>query len=263
MIYFNNSEVIDWRYNTKQMNLVYHDDAVIFGKEPIGGIGVEDFNFNFNFKNYDAATHSVPNDPTANWQQDLVLNGTPVVNTDHITITNSDAYAQFPFDTASNNIFNQNSTNGYEMTIIFKVSNCSGVDLISNRGYAQDNSVPNTSSYNWMVRPKSGNKMCLHDSSGEKGNLIVTTNPNIVVMKVDSNRTLTIKSLTDNISTTASSLSFSYQSGRICFFCTNAYDKTTTTIRERFSGTCYWMFHAKRILTDDEITQVINYNENL
>lgn len=263
MLYFNNSEVIDWRYNAKQMNLVYHDDAVIFGKEQMKELGIEDFSFNFNFKNYDAATHSVPNDPNANWQQDLVLQGTPVVDTDHITITNSDAFAQLPFDTASNNIFNQNSTNGYEMTIIFKVSNCQGVDLISNRGYAQDNSVTDTNNYNWMARPYTNQQMYLHDSSGAKGGLAVSTNPNIVVMRVDSNSTLTIKSVTDNLTQTTASLNFNYQSGRICFFCTNGYDKTTTYLREVFNGTCYWMFHAKRILTDDEITQVINFNENL
>lgn len=251
MIYFNNSEVIDWRYNTQQMNLVYHDDAVIFGKEPIGGIGVEDFNFNFNFKNYDAATHSVPNDPTANWQQDLVLNGTPVVNTDHITITNSDAYYQYQFASTNDNIFNRNSSP--LMTIIFKVSNCTqGTDLISNRG----------SGYNWMVRPQGGNRMCLHDSSGEKGSLYVTTNPNIVVMKVNASKTLTNMSITDNISNTTPNLTFTNLSNRLCFFCSN-YSGSAGTISERFTGTCYWMFQANRVLTDDEITQVINYNENL
>lgn len=251
MIYFNNSEVIDWRYNAQQMNLVYHDDAVIFGKEPIKGIGVEDFNFNFNFKNYDAITHSVPNDPNANWQQDLVLQGTPVVNTDHITITNSDAYYQYKFASTNDNIFNRNSSP--LMTIIFKVNNCGGVDLISNRG----------SGYNWMVRPKPGNKMCLHDSRGEKGNLMVTTNPNIVVMIVDSNKTLTIKSVTDNISNTTPNLTFTNLSNRLCFFCSNYSGNSDSYISERFSGTCYWMFQANRVLTDDEITQVINYNENL
>lgn len=262
MIYHNNNEVIDWRYNANQINLAYNNDEVIFGKEPTKGIGIEDFNFNFNFKNYDSSTQTVPNDPSANWQQDLVLQGTPVVDTDHITVTNSDAFAQLPFDTLNDNIFNMNSTNGYEMTVIFKVSNCQGVDLISNRGYAKDTSVTNTNNYNWMVRPSLSNWMYLHDSQSQKGGLKVSTNPNIVVMKVNSSRTLTNTSLTDNMATTAS-LDFSKNSGRICFFCTNGYNKTTTYIRENFSGTCYWMFQANRVLTDDEITQVVNYNENL
>ena len=253
---------------TKINYKAYYNNYILFGAnaspepEP-DEFPITDFSFNFNFKKYNYDTQSVPNESTANWLQDLVLNGTPVVDTDHITIEDSDAFAQFPFDTKTDNIFNQNNTNGYEMTIIFKVSNFQGTDLISNRGYAKDSSVSNTNNYNWMARPYTSQKMYLHDSSGAKGGLSVSTNPNIVVMKVDSNSTLTIKSLTDNLTQTTANLVFGNQSGRICFFCTNGYNKTTTYIRELFNGTCYWMFHAKRILTDDEITQVVEYNENM
>lgn len=219
---------------------------------------ISDFNFNYNFKNYDSATQTVPNDPNANWQQDLVLQGTPVVSTDHITVTNSDAYAQFPFDSISENIFNRN--NSSEMTIIYKVSGCSGIDLISNRGYIKD---AYNGAYNWMVRPQSNNRMYLHDSNGEKGGLTVTTNPNIVVMKVDANRFLTIKSITDNTSVTNVSCYFNQPSGRMCFFSANFSDINTTYINERFNGVCYWMFQANRVLTDSEINDVIIFNETL
>lgn len=258
MIYHNKSEIIDWRYNGNQINLAYNNNGVIFGKEPIKGIGIEDFNFNYNFKNYDSAIQTVPNDPSANWNQDLVLQGTPVVNTDHITVTNSDAYAQYPFNSTSENIFNKNSSS--VMTIIYKVSGCSGIDLISNRGYIKNS---NSGGYNWMVRPQSNNYMYLHDSSGQKGGLRVTTNPNIVVMTVDSSRYLTIKSITDNTSVTNVSCNFGNTSGRICFFCANYSNTNTTYINEKFNGVCYWMFQANRVLTNEEITQVINYNENL
>lgn len=253
---------------TKINYKAYYNNYILFGAnaspepEP-DEFPITDFSFNFNFKKYNYVTQSVPNESTANWQQDLVLNGTPVVDTDHITIEDSDAYAQLPFDTKTDNIFNQSIENGYEMTIIFKVSNCQGVDLISNRGYAKDSSVSNTNNYNWMARPYTNQQMYLHDSSGAKGGLAVSTNPNIVVMKVSSNSTLTIKSLTDNLTQTTANLVFGNQSGRICFFCTNGYNKTTTYIRELFNGTCYWMFHAKRILTDDEISKVVEYNENM
>lgn len=253
---------------TKINYKAYYNNYILFGAnaspepEP-DEFPITDFSFNFNFKKYDAETQIVPNESTANWQQDLVLQGIASVDTDHITITDSDAFAQFPFDTMTNNIFNQNSTNGYEMTIIFKVSNYQGVDLISNRGYANDNSVSSTNNYNWMARPHTSNRIYLHDSSSQKGGLSVTTNPNIVVIKVDSNRTMTIKSLTDNLTQTTASMSFSYQSGRICFFCANSRQKDAVTVRELFNGTCYWMFHAKRVLTDDEITQVVEYNENM
>lgn len=219
---------------------------------------ISDFNFNYNFKNYDSATQTVPNDPNANWNQDLVLQGTPVVSTDHITVTNSDAYAQFPFDSISENIFNRN--NSSEMTIIYKVSGCSGIDLISNRGYIKNG---NNGAYNWMVRPQSNNRMYLHDSNGEKGGLTVTTNPNIVVMKVDSNKYMTIKSITDNTSVINVSCNFNQPSGRMSFFCANYSDINTTYINERFNGVCYWMFQANRVLTDSEINDVIIFNETL
>lgn len=260
MLYFNDSEIIDWRYNANQINLAYNNNGVIFGKEPIRGIGVEDFNFNFNFKNYDSLTQTVPNDPTANWKQDLTLTGTPVVDTDHITVTNSNAYAQFPFDTISENIFNRDPNGNSEMTIIYKVSGCSGVDLISNRGYLKNN---RSGVHNWMVRPQSNNYMYLHDSYSQKGGLRVTTNPNIVVMTVNSTNLATIKSITDNINVSNVSVNFANASGRICFFSANYNGISTTNINERFNGVCYWMFQANRVLTDEEITQVINYNENL
>lgn len=219
---------------------------------------ISDFNFNYNFKNYDSATQTVPNDQNANWNQDLVLQGAPVVSTDHITVTNSDAYAQFPFDSISENIFNRN--NSSEMTIIYKVSGCSGIDLISNRGYTKNS---NDGSYNWMVRPQSNNDMYLHDSNGQKGGLRVTTNPNIVVMKVDSSRYLTIKSITDNTSITNIYCNFNGTSGRICFLCSNYAQQNTTYINESFNGVCYWMFQANRVLTDSEINDVIIFNETL
>lgn len=261
MIYHNKSEIIDWRYNGNQINLAYNNNEVIFGKEPIKGIGIEDFNFNYNFKNYDSATQTVPNDPNANWNQDLVLQGTPVVSTDHITVTNSDAYAQFPFSSTTANIFNRNSTNGYEMTIIFKVGTCTANgenDLISNRGYYSNGG---SDSYGWMARPQS--TYCyLHDSGGQKCGITYPTKPNIVVMTLSSTQYLTNRSITNNTSNSGY-ISISRDSGRICFFCANFNSASTTYLSERFNGVCYWMFQANRVLTDSEINDVIIFNETL
>ena len=225
---------------------------------------VSGFNFNYNFKNYDSATHTVPNESGASWNQDLVLQGTPVVDTDHITVTDSDAYAQFPFASNDANIFNLNNTDKREMTVIFKVGNISGADstpnnLINNRGRY---STGGNDNMNWMVRPKQ--TICaLHDSNSEKASVSYSTKPNIFVMTV-SNGTVNNKSITDNVTSTGS-VNFTAMAGRICFFCANLQSTATDyiTSTERFSGVCYWMFQANRVLTDAEITQVINYNENL
>lgn len=41
------------------------------------------------------------------------------------------------------------------------------------------------------------------------------------------------------------------------------YNSSTTTIGEAMSGDYYWTYMTKRVLTDDEIQQVIDYNEGL
>lgn len=222
---------------------------------------ISDFNFNYNFKNYDSATQTVPNDPNANWNQDLVLQGTPVVNTDHITVTNSDAYAQFPFASENENIFNLSNSKGYEMTVIFKIGACNASsenDLISNRGYT---ATGGNDRYNWMVRPHT-TSVKLHDSSGQKASCNYSTKPNIIVTTVSSTATIKNSSFTDN-TTASQSGGFSNQSGRICFFCANTRSTSTTVINESFNGVCYWMFQANRVLTDSEINDVIIFNETL
>lgn len=261
--YFKNQLIANLADSTKINYKAYYHDAIMFDSSvtPSQGIGIEDFNFNFNFKNYDSATQTVPNDPSANWQQDLVLQGTPVVDTDHITVTNSNAYAQFPFNSTSENIFNRSSSMGYAMTIIFKIgstNDTSANDLISNRGYCANS---NSGGYDWMVRPQT-NTCFLHDSGGQKCGISYPTRPNIIVMTVNSSAYLTNKSITDNTSSSGS-ISLSNLSGRICFFGSNYSNQATNYINEQFTGVCYWMFQANRMLTDDEITQVINYNENL
>ena len=230
-----------------------------FGEDmgEIQGLDIPNYWFNYNFKNYDSSTKTVPNELNAVWKQDLVLQGTPSVSNGKITISSSNAYAQFPFTSTANNPFNRNSTKGYAMTIIYKIANNSGSgDLISNRGYITSSTA---GAYNWMMRHK-GTYTTLHGTSEVgKGNYN-SSNPVIMCTTVDSSRNVTYKNMSDGTSSTTS-VTYGSDSGRICFFIAN-YNQTSTTYRsEPYTGTVYWLFAAPRVLTQAEIQQVINYNE--
>lgn len=253
-----NRQIWAKRYYQIWINEWITTDYYTYGewKGEIQELPIEDFMFNYNFMDYVEETHTVPNEAKANWHQDLTLTGTPIVENGVISVTNSNAYAQFPFSSNAANPFNNNSNSPY-LTTIIKVGNIGNEDsdIISNRGYY---ATGGSDGYNWMLRGK-GNNYKLHDSSGEKAALSFTP-PSILVSKVN-NTSLTNLNITNNTSSTAT-ISYSKQSGRICFFCCNFNNTSTTTINTRFTGEVYWMFCAKRLLTDEEIQEVINYNES-
>lgn len=227
--------------------------------EDMGEVSVTlppNYMFNYNFKNYNSSTKTVPNESEALWQQNLVLQGTPNVSNGRITVTESNAYMQYPFASTSANPFNIPSTGGY-MTVIFKYypESTSVGDLIGNRGYYATGG--NASSYNWMVRLNSSG--ALFHGMAAVGSITTTKSvPTVVAITVNGTN-ITYKNLTNNTTSTTAA-TFNYQSGRICFFVDNHTSSSTTTVGEKFTGTVYWMFCAKRVLTDQEINDVIEYN---
>lgn len=245
-------------YNIKLKNGEYvMSELYTLGQDKgeVQGLQIPDFNFNFNFKQYIPETKTVPNDGNANWNQDLVLQGTPNVSNGSITISSSNAYAQFPFETISDNIFNRSSSDP-DMTIIYKIGNATGVDLISNRGYCTSST---SGSYNWMIRPKASNAV-IHYSS-ETASVSYTQNAVKTLVLTNNGGTTTHRVIGGGVGTSTNG--YGNASGRICFFVAN-YTQTNTTYKsENFNGTVYWMFQANRVLSEEEINQVIQYNESL
>ena len=245
-------------YNVKlKSGEIVTTDYYTFGEDKgeIQGLPISDFNFNFNFKQYIPETQTVPNDTNANWHQDLVLQGTPSVSNGSITVTASNAYAQFPFETTSDNIFNRDSTNP-DMTIIYKIGNTSGVDLISNRGYC---TTSTSGAYNWMIRAK-GTSAVIHYAS-ETASVSYTQDAVKTLVLTNNAGQTTHKVIGGGVGTSTNG--YGNASGRICFFVAN-YSATSPTYKsETFSGTVYWMFQANRVLSEEEINQVIQYNESL
>ena len=112
-----------------------------------------------------------------------------------------------------------------------------------------------SSSFNWMYRPYS-DRLTLHGTS-EQGGVSVTTQPVIESVRIDSNRLATYNNYTDNISSTKNNFSYSSSiNGSVALFA-----GYTDISGEWFVGDFYWVYMSQNTLTDEQVQQVINYNE--
>ena len=200
------------------------------------------FSVNYNAKNYDSNTKTLAKTSGQLVDVDAVITaGTPTVNDGYLTIASSTRATIEGYQT----YFNRTNS-APNLTIISKQrtdgSNC---HMFANRD----------SSYNWMYRCYS-DKLTLH-GSGEQGGVAVTTQPVIESVRVDSNRTATYNNYTN--STTSAYTSFSYgstNSGKFAIFAGYG-----TSSGEWFVGDFYWVYMSQNTLTDDQVQQVIAYNE--
>ena len=108
--------------------------------------------------------------------------------------------------------------------------------------------------FNWMYRPYS-NRLTLHGNS-EQGEVSVTTQPVIESVRIDSNRLATYNNYTDSISSTKSNFSYNTINGSVALFA-----GYTDISGEWFVGDFYWVYMSQTTLTDEQVQQVINYNE--
>lgn len=202
------------------------------------------FTINYNAKYYDSQTNTLPKTSGQLADVDAVISGgTPTINDDHLTIS----YGTKAVITDYSSYFNRDSSNP-TLTIISKQNTTSSLSchLLANRAYA----------YNWMYRAYS-NRLTLHGTS-EQGGVAVTTQPVTVSVRVDSGKTATYNNYTDN--TTSAFTNFSYgstNSGGVALFAGYATDQG-----EYFQGDFYWIYMSQSYLTDEEVQQVITYNEN-
>lgn len=209
-----------------------------------GGLPDVPFSVNYNAKNYYANTKTLLKTEGQLVDVDAVITaGTPTVGDGYLTIAANTRATISGYA----NYFNR-TNNSPELTIVSKqMTNGNNCHMFANR----DNS------YNWMYRCYS-NKLTLHGSS-EKGQVAVTTQPVIESVRVDSSRNVLYNNYTDN--TTSSATSFSYgstNSGKFAMF-----QGYASNSGENFIGDFYWVYMAQGYLTDEQIQQVIDYNENL
>ena len=204
------------------------------------------FTVNYNASNYDASTQTFAKTEGQLADTDVTISGG--------TLTAHDGYVTVPTNSRGvisgyGDYFNRtNSTPN--LTIISKQrtegKNC---HMFANRS--------DSGNYNWMYRPYS-NKLTLHGNS-EQGYVTVTTQPVIESVRVDSNRLATYNNYTDNTSSTTSSFSYGGTNGSVALFA----GYTDYSGGEFFVGDFYWIYMSQTTLTDEQVQQVINYNESV
>lgn len=202
------------------------------------------FTVNYNAKNYNASTQTFAKTNGQLADTDVTITGG--------TLTTHDGYVTVASGSRGvisgyGDYFNRTDSTP-NLTIISK-QRTEGVKchMFANRSALGD--------YNWMYRPYS-NGLTLHGTS-EQGEVSVTTQPVIESVRIDSNRLATYNNYTDNISSTQSSFSYGGINGSVALFA-----GYTDNDSEWFIGDFYWIYMSQTTLTDEQVQQVINYNES-
>ena len=216
------------------------------------------FVLNYNAKNYDATTHSIPMTTGQLNDTDAVAYNNPNNIVDHsadgyITISNSSMRIRKQGQDIS--LFNRSSNStSSNLTIVCKAKSTGGENIITNRD----------SNYNWMYRLKTSGILRFHGTS-ETGSISWnTSNPDIMSVRTyyDSGTKLKYNNWTQNTSTTPTSFSYGSintdSSTAGALFVGYGWSNTD----EQWSGDFYWVYMAQANLTDEQIEQVIAYNED-
>lgn len=211
------------------------------------------FGFNYNAKNFDETTQTLKNDSGASVATDVVLRtgyndsdsltNYKIIGNDHITINSN----IFGIIKGYHDYINRSSSNP-TLTIIAKVSTSNGFSVFANRTIR--------SAYNYMFRVYES-YLTLHGSS-EQGQIAISKKPSIIGLTVDSSRTLTYFNKTDNLTSTYQNFNYgSINNGDSVLF-----EGYGDDVLEPWRGDFYWIFMSNQTLTENEIEDVINYNEN-
>ena len=202
------------------------------------------FTVNINAKNYDSTTKKFAKTQGQLADTDVTITqGTVTPHDDYVTVTGNTrgvigGYQQY---------FNRDNNN-LNFTIISKhrTADSTNIHLFANRD----------GNYNWMYRPAS-TQLKFHGTSQING-VAVTTQPVIGGVRVDSNRNLIFNNYTNNTTTTSTNFSYgSTNSGGVALFA-----GYTANSGEWFQGDFYWIYISQNTLTDAQVQQVIDYNED-
>ena len=202
------------------------------------------FTVNYNAKNYNSSTQTFAKTNGQLADTDVTItSGTLTAHDGYVTVaTNSRGIIN-----GYGNYFNRKDS-APNLTIISK-QRTEGINchMFANRS--------SSGSYNWMYRTYS-NKLTLHGNS-EQGDIAVTTQPVIESVRISSNRLATYNNYTDNTSNTKSNFKYGGTNGSVALFA-----GYTDRSGEWFVGDFYWIYMSQTTLTDEQVQQVINYNES-
>lgn len=214
------------------------------------------FLINYNAKFYNSSTYTIPKTEGQLFNEDMVLNAAASSYTsDHITVNGQ--YFEKSFGSTGANPFNL--TNSSPFTLIAKTSR--GFDTNGEHSLASCRS----GGLNWVLfNPGNGSgadKVFMHNSQrlySQTPYATITTEPNIYAIRINNGSGYG-QSYTDGTTERSISVSYNGNSDRFGIFT----DTYSTGGFELWKGDFYWMYISTEALTDDEIQQVINYNENI
>lgn len=235
--------------------LVKTDEPIIPDEpeEPDGEYQLPDvaFIFNYNAKNYSNGV--IPTADGSIFGEDLIFNtvdGLDVYD-DHLIFNGNCSFGKI-YDSISENPLNRNY--GEPLTIIAKVRNLTNneLHLLANR----------SSDYNWMFRIY--DTAWLHTSEGFMSNCpnvpLDSSQPNIVAIRCLTDGTGYGYNYTTGEQGETKEVNYGGQSDGFAIF--RGY--TDSEAGEYFiDGEFYWLYVSTEQLTDEQIQQVINYNENM
>ena len=212
------------------------------------------FLVNYNAKNYNPSTHTIPNEQGAIFAQDMILNAAAALYTDdHITVNGQ--YYNYQFSSASDNPFNRSGNNAF--TIIAKTSkgtDTSGEHAIASCRYP---------GLNWILfNPANGcdnSYVFLHNNNRYYYTCPYTTissQPNIYAIRVNNGQGFG-QSFTDGTTQRTTGVTFGSTATRFGIFT----DTHQMGGFEIWKGDFYWIYISTEALTDVEIQQVIDFNE--
>lgn len=208
--------------------------------------------FNFNAKQYDAATRTIPNFSGAT----TMLNGMRFMNnkitasTEYVSIGGNPTIVESYASTTANPF---NAGTGKNLTFIFKASNESGtyhrffINLEGNFSF----------SINYMISVANNKQLRLFAGGEDKA--VVTTDTWPATFSLTFAGTTVNTKCWNNNTTNSQTVGFGSDSANSRFFCRY----TNNDSSELWAGNFYWAFCTNKILTDQEMQEIIDYNNNM
>lgn len=213
------------------------------------------FVFNYNARDYNPTTRTIQRTSGQTLALDMVWSGTTQSVIDNITYTDdhlnipTSAFSVFNFSTSEANPVNI-TTLAPSMTLIVKFKRTGGgTNIIANRG---------STTYNWMARQ--GTTLSFHtaNSNTNAGQTVPCTDGSVItaVYRIN-NQVIEIINLTTGEKNTPFTASWHAAIGGFVFFA-----GSTALSGEFMAGDFYWCYASREVLTDEEIQQVVRYNDS-
>lgn len=238
------------------------------------GLPDKSFVFNYNAKNFDQSTFTIANESDGTLQQDMVWSATTstvrnniVLSDDHISVPMS-AFSRFDFSSTGANPMNITDA-APSLTMLMKVrvtgaetSAGQSAPMTGDASYnifcTRDNSNYNlmwrTNNKSWIICGGAG-----YDAS--PNSVPVATATTITLLLRINNKQVEIKNLTAGTSNTPFTPTFNQPTSLFSFFA--SFYNSGNPLKEKTTGDFYWTYASREVLTDDEVQQVVHYNDNL